>query len=86
MTIPFPLPPEWVRDAICAQIDPELWFPETGHTTGPAKALCRRCPVIDECLAYALDQCPRDVRGVWGGTSEREREKLRRKQRQPVSA
>lgn len=66
----------WMADALCAQVDPELWYPEKGGSTGEAKRICRACPVVEQCLAYALS---RDDRfGIWGGTSERERRKLKK--------
>ena len=62
-------PPTWAASALCAQTDPELFFPEKGGSTREAKALCRRCPVRDDCLDYALGHDERF--GIWGGTSER---------------
>jgi WhiB family redox-sensing transcriptional regulator len=67
----------WMGDALCAQVDPEMFFPERGGSIRSAKAICRRCPVSAECLAYALEH--HEVFGVWGGVTERERRKLRRK-------
>jgi WhiB family redox-sensing transcriptional regulator len=72
----FPTAGEWRNDAICTQVDPELFFPE--KDTGNAKAakdVCKGCPVRRECLHYALTYNERF--GVWGGMSERERRKLR---------
>jgi len=68
-------PPEWTEQALCAQTDPEAFFPEKGGTTRPAKAMCATCPVRVECLEYALDNDERF--GIWGGLSERERRKLK---------
>lgn len=69
--------PEWDEQALCAQTDPEVFFPEKGGGTREAKRICRRCPVRTECLRDALD---RDERfGVWGGLTERERRKLKRR-------
>jgi WhiB family transcriptional regulator, redox-sensing transcriptional regulator len=75
--------PAWRAKAACLDEDPELFFP-TG-TTGPAleqieraKAVCRRCPVINQCLDWALTT-GQDA-GVWGGKSEDERRALRRAQ------
>jgi WhiB family redox-sensing transcriptional regulator len=67
----------WRDDALCAQVDPDLWFPEKGGSTGQAKQLCQVCPVIDDCLSYALTQSSSDDWGVWGGTTEHERRQLR---------
>ncbi|WP_221355320.1 WhiB family transcriptional regulator [Streptomyces beigongshangae] len=67
--------------AACIGEDPELFFPI--GDTGPAllqieeaKAVCRRCPVIESCLQGALD---RNESGVWGGLSEKERRSLKRR-------
>lgn len=67
---------EWAKDALCAQTDPEAFFPEKGGTTAPGKSLCRRCPVRAECLDYALEHDERF--GIWGGLSERERRQLKK--------
>lgn len=67
----------WMRESVCAQTDPELWYPETGQSLRSAKRICRTCPVRDECLAYALKHDERF--GVWGGLSERERRALKRR-------
>ncbi len=69
-------PPEWVAEGLCAQADPELWFPETGGSTAEAKAVCGRCPVRPECLSFALEH--RERFGVWGGVSEPERRRMTR--------
>lgn len=69
---------EWMRGGLCAQTDPEEFYPAVGQNAGPAKAVCAVCPVRDECLAYALSRGERH--GVWGGHSERERRALRRTQ------
>lgn len=67
-------PEPWMVDALCAVVDPELFYPEKGESAAAAKMLCRRCPVRAECLAYAL--ASHEKFGVWGGLSERERRKL----------
>lgn len=71
----------WRSRSACLGEDPELFFPV--GTTGPAleqtqraKAVCRSCPVIDECLEWAL-QTHQDA-GIWGGLDEDERRALRR--------
>jgi len=73
---------DWRHHAACQDEDPELFFP-IGNT-GPAlvqieeaKAVCRRCPVLDPCLQWALDS-GQDA-GVWGGLSEDERRDLKRR-------
>jgi WhiB family redox-sensing transcriptional regulator len=73
---------DWRHRAVCRDEDPELFFP-VGNS-GPAlqqiaeaKAVCRRCPVASECLAWALES-GQDA-GVWGGMSEDERRALKRR-------
>jgi WhiB family redox-sensing transcriptional regulator len=66
--------PEWQQRALCAQTDPEAFFPDTGGSPREAKRTCARCEVKAECLDYALDHDERF--GVWGGLSERERREL----------
>ena len=62
--------------ALCAQTDPEIFFPEKGGSTREAKKVCAGCEVRAECLAYALNNDERF--GIWGGLSERERRRLKR--------
>lgn len=69
-----PEPPKWQESALCAQSDPEAWFPEKGGSVKEAKRICGLCPVREECLQFALDNNERF--GVYGGLSERERRKL----------
>jgi WhiB family redox-sensing transcriptional regulator len=66
----------WQDRALCAQTDPEAFFPEKGGSTREAKRVCRSCEVRAECLEYALEHDERF--GIWGGLSERERRRLRR--------
>jgi WhiB family redox-sensing transcriptional regulator len=77
---------DWRHRAACRDEDPELFFP-IGNT-GPAlqqieeaRAVCRRCAVVDECLTWALES-GQDA-GVWGGLSEEERRVLKRRGLQP---
>lgn len=64
----------WRDAALCAQTDPEAFYPEKGGSTREAKKVCASCGVRDECLQSALDADERF--GIWGGLSERERRKL----------
>lgn len=68
---------DWQEWAVCAQTDPEAFFPETRHTPYAAKAVCERCPVREQCLDYALANGGA-LAGVWGGLTEAERSPLRR--------
>ncbi|CAK7288474.1 WhiB family transcriptional regulator [Streptomyces misionensis] len=68
--------------AACVDEDPDLFFPV--GDSGPAliqedeaKAVCRRCPLIESCLQGALERG--EAAGVWGGLSERERRSLKRR-------
>ena len=66
----------WHERALCAETDPEAFFPEKGGSTREAKKICVGCEVRGECLAYALDNDERF--GIWGGLSERERRRVKR--------
>ena len=68
---------EWQERALCAQTDPEAFFPEKGGSTREAKRICAGCEVRHECLEYALEHDERF--GIWGGLSERERRRLKRR-------
>ncbi len=65
---------DWRNDALCAQTDPEAFFPEKGGSTRSAKHICTMCEARSECLHYAMANGERF--GIWGGLSERERRKL----------
>jgi WhiB family redox-sensing transcriptional regulator len=66
----------WADQALCAQTDPEAFFPEKGGSTRVAKATCAKCFVQAECLDWALSTNERF--GIWGGLSERERRALQK--------
>jgi WhiB family redox-sensing transcriptional regulator len=68
--------PSWQERALCAQTDPEAFFPEKGGSTREAKRVCLSCEVRSECLEYALAHDERF--GIWGGLSERERRRLKK--------
>jgi WhiB family redox-sensing transcriptional regulator len=79
-TTAWPASASWASQAACLDSDPELFFPI--GPSGPAlqqvtqaKAICARCPVRCDCLQFAL--ATQQVHGVWGGTSEEERQLLR---------
>ena len=65
----------WQERALCAQTDPEAFFPEKGGSTREAKKVCLACDVRGDCLEYALAHDERF--GIWGGLSERERRPTR---------
>lgn len=77
-----PVNTNWRAAGECRKEDPELFFPI--GTTGPAllqieeaKSVCRRCPVIEQCLQWALEMG--EDAGVWGGLSEDERRSMKRR-------
>jgi WhiB family transcriptional regulator, redox-sensing transcriptional regulator len=74
----------WRADALCAETDPEAFFPEKGGSTREAKRVCVGCAVRSECLEFALDNDERF--GIWGGLSERERRRVRLARRDAISA
>jgi WhiB family transcriptional regulator, redox-sensing transcriptional regulator len=67
----------WQDLALCRETDPDAFFPEKGGATREAKRICSRCEVRGECLEYALAHDERF--GIWGGLSERERRRLKRR-------
>lgn len=76
---------DWMEHALCTQVDPELFFPTSGaiDSTRNAKRVCRNCPVRNECLSWAVENPA--LHGVLGGTTERERSKIRRLQRETAA-
>lgn len=74
----------WQDEANCLGVDPDLFYPERGQSTAPAKAVCRGCMVREECLAYALSNGEKF--GIWGALSERERRRIRRQRIPPPAS
>jgi len=68
--------PAWMEDAVCRGEPSNLFFPRNEGVSEEALSYCRRCPVRRECLDHAMSHP--GLRGCWGGTSERERIRLRR--------
>ncbi|WP_138733412.1 WhiB family transcriptional regulator [Modestobacter excelsi] len=66
---------DWREWALCAEVDPDAFFPGKGESTRDAKNICRRCLVRIECLRSALANDERF--GIWGGLSDRERRRFR---------
>jgi len=66
----------WRDDALCAQTDPEAFFPEQGGSTKMAKRVCALCEVKTECLADALQLPISEQHGVAGGMDARARRKI----------
>lgn len=71
-------------DPLCSQTDPDLFFPEeklyskTAYyiDVKAAKDICSACPLVVDCLKYAVINHP--VQGIWGGTTEPERKEIHR--------
>lgn len=64
-----------VLTALCAQTDPETFFPPKGHSSQAAKRVCASCPIRSRCLQVAMANP--DLDGIWGGTTPGERRRLR---------
>ncbi|ASR85352.1 WhiB family transcription factor [Mycobacterium phage Tierra] len=79
-----PVQPEaWEADALCAQVDPELFFPDKGQSSKPAKAICAACPVREVCLDRAL--ASGEQFGIWGGETAYDRKLMLRAGRRAVA-
>lgn len=78
--------PEFLGAGVCAQTDPELFFPEKGETSKArqAKRLCETCEVRDECREYAVRRG--EPFGIWGGTTADERRHIRAERRRRAAA
>jgi len=74
----------WRDEALCAQTDPDLFFPSTERQSGAdARKICDNCPVRSECLEFALVNGIEE--GIWGGLNRDERRALLRSGRtEPV--
>lgn len=81
MTLAHEIDPEHWRDAAaCGQVGDEIDFfpsPEDREAIARATAICASCPVVDECLSYAMETRQSD--GIWGGLTPAERVRLRRR-------
>jgi len=68
----------WKMNALCQFLDePDLFFPENGQNPEAAKRVCIQCEVRTDCLQYALGRD--EHHGVWGGLSQRQLNKIRRR-------
>jgi WhiB family redox-sensing transcriptional regulator len=78
-------PAEWQQDAACRNHPTSLFYPPHGVShaqVDAARAICATCSVQEECLTYALDN--KEIFGIWGGLSERQRRRIRRDTRHNV--
>ena len=79
---------DWMAQALCAQIDPDLWYPDPGdaHAAQTAAAVCHTCPVRADCLDYAMaTEAQQDRHGVWGGLTPTARNRLWHEQRKEAA-
>ncbi len=70
----------WWHQALCKGTDVTLFYPEAVDLAicpeeSQAKALCGRCPVENECLAFAIENA--EQYGIWGGMNHAERRRAR---------
>jgi WhiB family redox-sensing transcriptional regulator len=72
--------PVWFRDANCRGEDPGIFFPSSGEPAQHAYRICAQCRHEERCLEYALEHHVEFGQyGIWGGTSENERRRIRRR-------
>lgn len=77
-----PVPGDWVRSAACRQLDlplqvrAALFTPKDGPSAEKPKRICAGCPVVTDCLDYALN-LNEELYGVWGGMSQTQRRRIR---------
>jgi len=67
--------PRWQHEAACRGLSTELFFPARGEPLAPPQTVCAGCKVRAECFEHAVEA--RERFGIWGGTSERERRRIR---------
>ena len=81
-------PGRWAERALCAQTDPDTWYPGNHAQAAAAKRICAACPVRAQCLQYALsgaDTWRGITTGIWGGTTPRERSRLRQARKETAA-
>ena len=69
-------PEPWMRDGSCLETGGDEWFQE-GKGYQDARKICYRCPVMEQCGAYAIRE--RINEGMFGGMTPVERAAQRRK-------
>ena len=70
---------DWANRSACKGLDPTIFYPATDEEADEAKAVCFACPVQGDCLEHAIGN--REHNGVWGGATERERQRIIRRRR-----
>ncbi len=66
---------DWQDQALCAETDPEIFYPETTGDALHARRVCIKCPVREQCLQAGMDNV--EVFGIWGGTTKDDRAAIR---------
>ena len=70
--------PAWMRDALCREHPDVSWFRDRGESvSAPARAICGRCAVRDECRAFGIENEVPAGNGIWGGLGPDDRRRLR---------
>lgn len=69
----------WLNESACRGLDPAIFYPLTDEEADDAKSVCSACPVQEACLEHAIGH--REHNGVWGGATERERQRIIRRRR-----
>lgn len=77
-------PDEWWQHAKCLGMNAEFFYPSRGESLKAPIAVCKTCPVSEECLEWALDNG--EKHGIWGGMSERRRRTIRSGRRRTAAA
>lgn len=75
--------PAWAANAACRGLDPTIFYPATEEEADAAKEVCGQCPVAETCLEHAIEN--REHNGVWGGATEKERQRIIRRRRRQRS-
>ncbi len=69
----------WAHTAACTGLESSIFYPATEDEADTAKAVCAQCPVQLDCLEHAIER--REHNGVWGGATEKERQRIIRRRR-----
>lgn len=72
-------PAPWMDQAACTTTAPDVFFPDNGEPSEPAKAICRSCSVLAECYIAAQEIKPQW--GIWAGMSVRQLAQARKRER-----
>lgn len=66
-------------DALCAETDPDAFFPEKGGKVRAVEAICAACEIRLQCLQWSMDNA--EQHGTWAGVSENRRKQILRARR-----